>query len=170
MSILNLHFSFPAPNGPPQSFTPSAGTQNVTFSWSPPAPTLRNGIITGYSLSCVPDGGGESSVSMHYTQTGTFTLEGFASATTYNCSISASNSEGSGPVANVMVATMMMVSTIIHFGTHSLMCNYSTTVDNKYHYMKMPVLIAYISIAILFQLQLRGLPACQEWVVSWDVQ
>ena len=105
MSILNLHFSFPAPNGPPQSFTPSAGTQNVTFSWSPPAPTLRNGIITGYSLSCVPEGGRESTVSMHYTQTGTFTLEGFAPATTYNCSISASNSEGMGPVAYIVVAT-----------------------------------------------------------------
>jgi len=35
---------------------------------------------------------------------------------------------------------------------------------------KMLVFIAYISIAILFQLQLRGLPACQEWVVSQDLQ
>jgi len=80
------HFSFPAPDGPPQNFivTSSAGARNVTFSWSPPAPTLRNGIITGYSLSCVPERVGESTVSMGYTQTGTFTLEGFAPATTYN--------------------------------------------------------------------------------------
>jgi len=78
----------------------------VIFSWSPPAPTLRNGITTGYSLSCVHEGGREHTLSMQYTQTGTFTMEGFAPATTYNCSISARNSEGSGPVANVMVATM----------------------------------------------------------------
>jgi len=57
-----------------------------------------------------------------------------------------------------------MVSTIIHFSTHSLMCNYITTVDNKYKLYENA--IAYISIAILFQLQLRGLPACREWVVS----
>jgi len=96
---LPSNFFFPAPNGPPRSFT-------VTTSAGVTAPTLRNGIITGYSLSCVPEGGGESTVSMHYTQTGTFTLEGFAPATTYNCSISASNSEGSGPVAYIVVATM----------------------------------------------------------------
>jgi len=104
----SFHFYFPAPDGSPQSFTvtSSAGARNVTFSWSPPAPILRNGIITSYSLSCVPEGVGESTVSMGYTQSGTFTLEGFAPATTYNCSISASNSEGSGPVAYIMVATM----------------------------------------------------------------
>jgi len=104
--IHHFYFSFPAPDGPPKSFIVSAGARNVTFSWSPPAPTLRNGIITSYSLFCVPEGDGESTVSMQYTETGTFTLEGFAPATTYNCSISASNSEGSGPVANVVVATM----------------------------------------------------------------
>jgi len=84
----------------------NASARNVMFSWSAPAATLCNGIITGYFLSCVPEGGGESTVSMHYTQSGTFTLEGFAPATTYNCSISASNSEGSGPVAYIMVATV----------------------------------------------------------------
>ena len=93
----------------------------MTFSWSPPAPTLRNGIITGYSLSCVPEGGRESTVSMHYTQTGTFTLEGFAPATTYNCSISASNSEGSGPVAYIVVATMddgKRIETVLYTSTY----------------------------------------------------
>ena len=103
-----LSCDFSAPNGPPQSFVviPRTGARNVTFSWSPPAPTLRNGIITGYSLSCVAEGGVESTVSMWYSQSGTFALEGFAPATTYNCSISASNSRGSGPVTYVVVTTM----------------------------------------------------------------
>ena len=43
---------------------------------------------------------------MWYSQSGTFALEGFAPATTYNCSISASNSQGSGPVTYVVVTTM----------------------------------------------------------------
>ena len=78
----------------------------MTFSWSPPAPTLRNGVITGYSLSCVPEVGGGNSISMQYTAAGTFTLGGFTPATSYNCSISASNSLGSGPTAHVVVTTL----------------------------------------------------------------
>ena len=78
----------------------------MTFSWSPPGPTERNGIITGYFLSCVPVSGGGNSISMQYTAAGTFTLGGFTPATSYNCSISASNSQGSGPVAYVDVTTL----------------------------------------------------------------
>ena len=78
----------------------------MTFSWSPPGPTERNGIITGYLLSCVPVSGGGNSISMQYTAAGTFTLGGFTPATSYNCSISASNNQGSGPVAYVDVTTL----------------------------------------------------------------
>ena len=78
----------------------------MTFSWSPPAPTLRNGVITGYSLSCVPVAGGGNSITMQYTAAGTFTLGGFTPATSYNCSISASNSQGSGPVSSMISTTL----------------------------------------------------------------
>ena len=78
----------------------------MTFSWSPPAPTLRNGVITGYSLSCVAVAGGESSISMQYTAAGTFTLRGFTPATSYNCSIAASNSQGSGPMSYLINSTL----------------------------------------------------------------
>ena len=78
----------------------------MTFSWSPPAPTERNGVITGYSLSCVPEAGGGSSISMQYTAAGTFTLGGFIPATSYNCSVSASNSQGRGPAIYMLVTTL----------------------------------------------------------------
>ena len=78
----------------------------MTFSWSPPAPTERNGVITGYSLSCVPEAGGGSSISMQYITAGTFTLGGFTPATSYNCSISARNSQGSGPATHRVVTTL----------------------------------------------------------------
>ena len=98
---------YAAPTGSPEEFTVAQRrARNVTFSWSPPAPTLRNGVITGYFLSCVPEAGGGNSISMQYTATGTFTLEGFTPATSYNCSISASNSQGPGPVAHVDVTTL----------------------------------------------------------------
>ena len=77
----------------------------MTFSWSPPASPLRNGVITGYSLSCIPVSGGENSISMQYT-TGSLTLRGFTPATFYNCSISASNIWGNGPVTYRVVSTL----------------------------------------------------------------
>ena len=95
---------FPAPNTP-QSFTVTNGKRNMTFSWFPPVPTLHNGVITGYSLSCVPEVGGRNTISKEYTAAGTFTLGGFTPATSYNCSISASNIWGNGPVACRVVST-----------------------------------------------------------------
>ena len=78
----------------------------MTFSWSPLAPTERNGVITGYSLSCVPVAGGGNTISMQYTAAGTFTLGGFTPATSYNCSISANNSQGRGPVSSMISTTL----------------------------------------------------------------
>ena len=78
----------------------------MTFSWSPPAPTECNGVITSYFLSCVPEAGGGNSISMQYTAADTFTLRGFTPATSYNCSIAASNILGSGPAAYVVVTTL----------------------------------------------------------------
>ena len=100
-------FSTSAPTGPPLDFTViQHSARNMTFSWSPPAPTERNGAITGYSLSCVPEGGGGNSITMQYTAAGTFTLRGFTPFTSYNCSIFARNSEGSGPATYVINATL----------------------------------------------------------------
>ena len=99
-------FSTSAPTGPPMGFTVTPGERNMTFFWSPPAPTLRNGVITGYSLSCVPNIGWRNSITMQYTAAGTFTLRGFTPVTSYNCSISARNIWGNGPVAYRMVSTL----------------------------------------------------------------
>ena len=97
---------FPAPTGPPQSFTVDPGARNITFSWSSAVPTLRDGVITGYFLSCVPEASTGNSISMQYTAAGNFTLGGFTPATSYNCSIFASNIWGSGPAVYSMVATL----------------------------------------------------------------
>ena len=43
---------------------------------------------------------------MQYTAAGNFTLGGFTPATSYNCSISASNIWGNGPVAYKIVSTL----------------------------------------------------------------
>ena len=43
---------------------------------------------------------------MQYTAAGTFTLGGFIPATSYNCSVSASNSQGRGPAIYTSVTTL----------------------------------------------------------------
>ena len=106
LSYLNLLNYSLAPTGPPRGFLSTPGARSMTFSWSPPAPTLRNGVITGYFLSCVPVAGGGNTISMQYTAAGTFTLGGFTPFTSYNCSISASNSQGSGPATHRVVTTL----------------------------------------------------------------
>ena len=100
-----LHFSSPAPTGPPLNFTVTPGARSMTFSWAPPNATQRNGMITGYSLSCTPQTAG-GDITMQYTQDGTFPLEGFTPATMYSCSIFASNSQGNGPVASMIIITL----------------------------------------------------------------
>ena len=41
------------PSGPPQDFTISVTSRNITFSWSSPLPSQRNGVIIGYNLTCI---------------------------------------------------------------------------------------------------------------------
>ena len=78
----------------------------MTFSWSPPAATLRNGVITAHFLACVPEAGGGNTITMQYRAAGTFTLGGFTPATSYNCFISAMNSQGSGPMSSMISTTL----------------------------------------------------------------
>ena len=108
----------------------------MTFSWSPPVPTLRNGVITRYSLSCVPETGGGNTISMQYTAAGTFTVGGFTPATSYNCSISASNILGSGTVAYVVVSTLddgectfcvIIINFLVLLALCTCMCSYSSS-------------------------------------------
>ena len=100
-------FSTSAPTGPPLGFTViQHSARNMTFSWSPPAPILCNGVITGYSLSCIPEASRRKSIFIQYTVAGTFTLRGLTPATSYNCSISARNIWGNGPVGYRIVSTL----------------------------------------------------------------
>lgn len=80
------------------------GTSDVTFSWSPPEVTLRNGDIVEYVLSCSPRGSAVMTVTI-FTEPGTYMVDGFSANTDYNCSVIASNSKGSGPPATLLFTT-----------------------------------------------------------------
>ena len=125
-SLTFLFLAFTAPTGPPLSFTVTQrGARNMTFSWSPPAPTERNGMIIGYSLSCVPEAGGGSSIS---STAGTITLGELLPATSYNCSIYASTSQGSGPVS-------YLINTTLQACKQTRCCGYQSSVVSLYYFL-----------------------------------
>ena len=101
-----------APLGPPLNFEiMPEGPRTLTFSWDPPAEDKRNGIITGYLLSCDP----QSAAGLPRTFNGTdfnqmggvdpITLSGFTPFTTYNCSVIASDSAWNGFAATTTATT-----------------------------------------------------------------
>lgn len=101
MNIINCFH--PAPTGPPLSVDVVVGVIDVTFTWSLPQVTLRNGEITGFTLSCFS--GGSLMLRQSFTGPGTYTVAGFSSNTAYTCSVMASNSKGDGPPATLELTT-----------------------------------------------------------------
>lgn len=100
-----VFFWFTAPSGPPLSFQVSVGGSDITFSWSPPEITLRNGEIIAYSLSCSPHGSAIVTITSTFTESGTHVVSGFSSSTDYNCSLVATNSKGNSPPATSSFTT-----------------------------------------------------------------
>ena len=105
------------PSGSPETFVAEAAERDVTFSWSPPNVTLRNGNIIGYNLSCSPS---PSSLPQSFPESGTYTVAHFSPSTThacstlasrfspatsYECSVVALNGKGAGPPAVVSFTT-----------------------------------------------------------------
>ena len=100
-----LHPLFPEPAGPPLNLTarPLSGGRKVTFSWAPPEIALRNGLLTGYLLSCSSL---NEVVGFAAEEEGSAMVVGLEPRKEYSCSLSAENGEGSGPVASVNFTTL----------------------------------------------------------------
>ena len=82
-------------------FQAVAGEREVDFSWSQPAVALRNGNITGYTLSCSP-----LPASLPLTlELPVAHVDKFSPNTLYNCSVVAHNSQGTGPTTNIVFNT-----------------------------------------------------------------
>ena len=132
------------PDGPPLNFEITVqGPRTLTFSWDPPSEDLRNGVITGYLLTCDPQLEG---LRMTYEQSDgvNITVGGFIPSTTYHCSVYASTSAGDGPPASDSVTIGKLQAIVLY-----LKCDDLST-----------------STAMIFQLQLTGIHNCREWVVS----
>ena len=63
---------------------------------------MRNGRITGYNLTCfITDTSRIGQISDIYPPQDMYTLSGFRPGTMYTCQVTAMNSAGSGPAANI---------------------------------------------------------------------
>ena len=101
IQILSLSLSLSAPSSAPQNFAAVSGEREVEFSWSAPPITQQNGVITSYILSCYPS----PSSLPQFPSSGPLTVTGLSPDTGYSCSLVASNSQGSGPPANISFTT-----------------------------------------------------------------
>ena len=87
-----------APAVQPGSFsTVSIGSRNVTLFWTLPAENGRNGIILSYTVMCSDSNG--NLIGPLTTTNYTATFEDLNPFTHHSCSVYASTSVGSGPVA-----------------------------------------------------------------------
>ena len=102
--------------GPPLSLEVIVGATDVTFTWSLPQVTLRNGEITGFTLSCFS--GGALMLRRSFSAPGTYKVSGFSSATAYNCSVVAVNSKGDGPPATLALRTQTAPTGDSEFATN----------------------------------------------------
>ena len=95
-----------SPDGPPLNFEITVqGPRTLTFSWDPPSEDLRNGVITGYLLSCDPQP--EGLPKMYNQSEGVnITIGGFEVHTNYTCIVSAFTSAGVGPNTTQTVTTL----------------------------------------------------------------
>lgn len=93
---------FVAPSGAPVNLQANAGEREVTLSWSLPDVTLRNGNVTGYTVTCSPS---PTSPPQSFTQSGAHVVGGLSPGSMYNCSVVANNSQGSGPPAYTLFTT-----------------------------------------------------------------
>lgn len=90
------------PSAAPTGFHAEAGERQVIFSWFPPPLTKQNGVITSYTLSCVPS---PSTLPQSPFHSGSLTVTGFGPDTAYSCSLVATNRRGSGPAATTNFTT-----------------------------------------------------------------
>ena len=94
--VIVIILSYSVPSGIPEMFDAVAGERQVTFSWSPPAVTQRNGVIIIYTLSCSPS---PSTLPLPVSQAVQVPVTGFTPDTNYICSVMAHNGLGPGPAA-----------------------------------------------------------------------
>ena len=84
----------------------SVNSTSLTLSWEPPSLAHQNRATLNYTLTCIPPAeSGLPPLVSEFTTSGVHTLNGLTPATSYACSLFATNLYGNGPAANVSART-----------------------------------------------------------------
>lgn len=115
------------------------GVTDVTFTWTLPEVTHRNGQITGFTLSCYFDSG-SLAIQRTFVVPGTYSVLGFNPGTSYTCSLVAFNSKGDSPPAVIPLTTQTESTPESKCNTSSLSLLsdplYKATPHYKGHFLK----------------------------------
>lgn len=88
------------PSGPPTDIGVTAITStSALLSWNPPLTEHHNGILTSYTVQIFNGSTMELIISIETTNT-TLNLSSLKPYTQYRCTVSASTSNGQGPISN----------------------------------------------------------------------
>ena len=86
------------PSGAPLSFSPAeVSSRNFTLIWELPAPSERNGIITGYNISVTSLSSPFEDSREFFTTSLTYFVDSLDPYTNYICIIAANTVVGKGP-------------------------------------------------------------------------
>ena len=97
-------FCYTEPSGPPLNLTAEPSRDSAILTWDPPAEKDQNGKIIGYLIKYQLSG--DSSSQMNRTTETKLSLDNLMTGVTYNFTVAAINSNGTGPDAVIMFATI----------------------------------------------------------------
>ena len=90
-------------------------SQSFKLSWNVPEPSVRNGIITSYTINCsisdgqlvpvVPQGSSDEQFTKEFESLSAFTM--------YSCSVAASTANGTGPFSDPISVTTLEGSKLL---------------------------------------------------------
>lgn len=131
---------------------------SLTLSWEQPSLAHQNGAILNYTLTCTPPAeSGIPPMTSVFTTPGAHTLNGLTPATTYSCSVFATNIYGSGPPATVSAMTEDggMCINLVYIGFKII-----TVTVNQEQFIKFACLIACF---LLQSMQFVVSMCCKSW-------
>ena len=102
-----VYFFYTVPSGPPLNLRAEPSRDSAILTWDPPAEKDQNGVITRYLIKYQLSSDSSSQMTRTVGAVTQLSLDNLMTGATYNFTVAATNSIGTGPDA-----TMVMFTTI----------------------------------------------------------
>ena len=104
--ILLFFPCYTVPSGPPLNLTAEPSSVSAILRWDPPAEEDQNGVITGYLIKYQLSSDSSSQMNITVALETELLLDNLTNGVTYNFTVAAINSNGTGPDAAMMFTTI----------------------------------------------------------------